>query len=85
MSRYFPISWNEWKDGAQNVHDLVAILEARAEAGDALTEEQQSLLARLRSFAAKYDRNGHRKAAVRQLQRKADNAVASRTGNSMDF
>jgi hypothetical protein len=70
VSRYFPISWNEWKEGAQNVHDLVAILEARAEAGDALTEEEQSLLASLRSVAAKYDRNGYRKSAVRQPAKK---------------
>ncbi|HEY3838942.1 MAG TPA: hypothetical protein VGL72_20350 [Bryobacteraceae bacterium] len=63
MSQHFPISWEEWKEGTENLYLLKQILEARQAAGTRLTKEELSLLAAARKVAARYQRSGHKKAA----------------------
>ena len=63
MSRHFPISWAEWKEGTENLYLLKEILEARQAEGIQLSKEESSLLETARKVAARYDRSGHKKAA----------------------
>jgi hypothetical protein len=68
MSQHFPLSWAEWKEGTESLYLLQEVLEARLAAGIVLTKEEQSILQAARKVTARYERSGHKKAAVPKAQ-----------------
>lgn len=63
MSRYFPMTWSEWKGGVEATYQLREKLEARLAAGETLSEEDEVWLKAVRKATERYDRSGHKAAA----------------------
>jgi hypothetical protein len=61
MSRYFPLTWAEWKGGIEIVYCIRETLEDRLAAGGSLSKKEKTWLDIARNVTARYDRSGHKK------------------------
>ena len=73
MSRYFPLTWAEWKGGIEILYHIRETLEDRLAAGESLSEKEKTWLAGARKVIARYDRSGHKKkGAAPRMARRGD-------------
>ena len=61
MSRYFPLTWAEWKGGVDALYRIGETLEDRLAVGESLSGREKTWLARARTATERYDRSGHKK------------------------